>query len=264
MTLAEAKTSPFVFNGREVHAFNGSDGKPWFWAADVCRELEIKNISDAVASLDGDEKGLATADTPGGSQQVRIINEPGMWSLVLRSRKPEAKAFKRWITHEVIPVLRVHGAYSIPGQRQSPVLPSRRELAQMVIEVEDALAASEQKVAKLEPKAAYVDRVILVEGDLSVRDTAQILKRDHGLDVGEHRLFARLREWKWIGADRRPYQRYIECGWLSVKEQSYEHPKTGERTAASPQVRVTARGRLEIHQRLAAGQTALELESGAL
>ena len=91
------------------------DGEPWFVAADVCKALEINNNRDAISRLDDDEKGVVLTDTPGGKQNTTIINEPGLYTLVLGSRKPEAKAFKRWITHDVIPSLRKNGAY-IMGQ----------------------------------------------------------------------------------------------------------------------------------------------------
>ena len=87
------------------------DGEPWFVAADVCKALELGNPSMTVERLDDDEKGISTIDTLGGKQRMAIINEPGLYSLVITSRKPEAKAFKRWITHEVIPAIRKHGAY---------------------------------------------------------------------------------------------------------------------------------------------------------
>ena len=91
------------------------DGEPWFVAADVCRALGLGNSSMAVSKLDDDEKGVITSDTLGGKQEMSTINEPGLYSLILRSRKPEAKAFKRWITHEVIPAIRKTGGY-IAGQ----------------------------------------------------------------------------------------------------------------------------------------------------
>lgn len=87
------------------------DNEPWFVAADVCRALELSNNRMAVDRLDEDEKGVSSIDTLGGEQTVAIINEPGLYTLVLGSRKPEAKAFKRWITHEVVPSIRKHGAY---------------------------------------------------------------------------------------------------------------------------------------------------------
>lgn len=90
------------------------DGEPWFVAADVCRAIEIANSRDAVAKLDDDEKGVGSTDTLGGKQKMQIVNEPGLYSLVLGSRKPEAKAFKRWITHEVIPAIRKTGSYQKP------------------------------------------------------------------------------------------------------------------------------------------------------
>ena len=91
------------------------DGEPWFVAADVCRALSIGNNRQALSYLDEDEKGVITSDTLGGKQKLNTVNEPGLYSLVLRSRKPEAKAFKRWITHEVIPAIHRTGAYAVPG-----------------------------------------------------------------------------------------------------------------------------------------------------
>lgn len=87
------------------------DNEPWFVASDVCSGLEIKNSRDALSRLDDDEKGVALTDTLGGKQTVATINEPGLYTLVLSSRKPEAKAFKRWITHDIIPSLRKNGVY---------------------------------------------------------------------------------------------------------------------------------------------------------
>ena len=89
------------------------DGEPWFVAVDVCRALEIANSRDAVSRLDADEKNtLVLTDGIRGNPQKVIVNEPGLYALVLSSRKSEAKAFKRWITHEVIPSIRKHGLYA--------------------------------------------------------------------------------------------------------------------------------------------------------
>lgn len=94
----------------EFRVFN-RDGEPWFVLADVCRSLGIKNASDAAARLDDDEKGVAQIDTLGGSQKLRIINESGLYSLILRSEKPEAKRLKKWVTAEVLPSIRKTGGY---------------------------------------------------------------------------------------------------------------------------------------------------------
>jgi len=101
------------------------DGEPWFVAADVCRVLEIGNPSQALARLDDDEKSSirSTDVTPsGGNPNISIVNEPGLYALVLGSRKQEAKAFKRWITHEVIPTIRKHGAYMTPEKLEEALL----------------------------------------------------------------------------------------------------------------------------------------------
>ena len=105
----------------KVRTVNREDG-PWFVAADVCRALDVTNNRDAVARLDDDEKGVALIDTPGGEQEMSIISESGLYALVLSSRKPEAKAFKRWITHEVIPSIRKNGAYATSLDALSEVL----------------------------------------------------------------------------------------------------------------------------------------------
>ena len=89
------------------------DGEPWFVAKDVCEALAIKNNRDAMSQLEDDEKGVAITDTPGGKQELTTVNEPGLYSLILRSRKPEAKVFKHWITHRVLPSIRKTGAYAV-------------------------------------------------------------------------------------------------------------------------------------------------------
>lgn len=104
------------------------DGEPWFVAADVCRALGIENSRDAVSRLDEDEKGVAIADTLGGKQEMQVVSEPGMYSLIFASRKPEAKAFKRWVTHEVLPQIRKKGFYSaLVGDELIAFLTEHRE-----------------------------------------------------------------------------------------------------------------------------------------
>ncbi|MDR3152943.1 MAG: Bro-N domain-containing protein [Deltaproteobacteria bacterium] len=104
-------------------------GDPWFVAADVCRALGVGNASKALMALDEDEKGITTSNTLGGSQQMAIVSEPGLYSLILRSRKPAAKAFKRWVTHEVIPAVRSKGRYELPGLKQEVGLPTVEHMA---------------------------------------------------------------------------------------------------------------------------------------
>jgi len=115
-----------VFRANDNQGFRTlmRDGEPWFVLADVCRMLEIANSRDAATRLDDDEKARATFDTPGGPQPLLIINESGLWSLVLRSTKTEAKTFRKWITGTVIPTLRRTGSFSL-GQSKLPAFYAR-------------------------------------------------------------------------------------------------------------------------------------------
>ena len=122
------------------------DGEPWFVAADVCAALELGNVTRAVGGLDDDEKGLHTVKTPGGDQQLNVISESGLYSLILRSRKPEARPFKRWVTHDVLPALRKTGTYTVPE-----ALPARREREAdkpAVLRVEQYRAKRDRELAK--------------------------------------------------------------------------------------------------------------------
>lgn len=101
----------FSFEGRTSVATFEKNGEVWFSVADVCKALELKNPRQSVATLDAAEKGVITTDTLGGPQQVTIINESGLYSLIFRSRKPSAKRFKKWVTSVVLPSVRLHGGY---------------------------------------------------------------------------------------------------------------------------------------------------------
>ena len=98
----------------DLHVIQDAKGEPWFVAADVCKCLGIGNPRSSLALLDTDEKGVHTVDTPGGVQGMATVSEAGLYSLILRSRKPEARDFKRWVTHEVLPAIRRHGGYLTP------------------------------------------------------------------------------------------------------------------------------------------------------
>jgi prophage antirepressor-like protein len=113
---------PFGYGDYDIRTVR-IDGEPWFVAKDVCDVLEIQNVSQKVADLDEDERSMFNIGRQGG---VHVVNEPGLYSLILTSRKPEAKRFKRWITHEVLPALRKTGTYTLPDR----VKPIELQLAQ--------------------------------------------------------------------------------------------------------------------------------------
>lgn len=112
----------YSFNGQSIRVIQ-RDGNPWWIAADVCAALGLANTSKALDALDADEKGITSSDTLGGAQQVCIVNEAGLYSLIFRSRKAIAQHFRRWVTHEVLPSIRKTGAYSTQPSAAAPALP---------------------------------------------------------------------------------------------------------------------------------------------
>lgn len=166
----------FTYNNQGVRTVI-KDGQPWFVAKDVCDILEISNNRDAVSRLDDDEKGVDFTDTPGGSQQVIIISESGLYSLVLTSNKPEAKQFKRWITHEVIPSIRKSGSY---GQPMTHI-----RILQNAIQV---LAEQEQRMQAIESQVQTVNHRInnldLTNIDGTPRQRLSVMIRKYAYDNG--------------------------------------------------------------------------------
>jgi prophage antirepressor-like protein len=130
MTNSAFSLVPFEFEGRQIRVFTDERGEPWFIAADVCSTLAIGNVSQALSRLDADEKTLISNEgaSAGGPPSLNLINEPGLYALVLGSRKPEARRFKRWVTHEVLPTLRRTGHYAVPGMAPAPTaLPADKQ-----------------------------------------------------------------------------------------------------------------------------------------
>lgn len=223
------------------------DGEPWFVASDVASILELGNIRSSLALLDDDERGVHTVDTLGGPQSMTVISESGLYSLVLRSRKPEAREFKRWITREVIPTIRKTGSYS-----NTPALTEDQIVQQALTILVAKTATLEAKVQELEPAATAWDELAGAKGDYSVGDAAKMLARA-GVVTGPQRLFEQLAELHWIfrrGNAWVPYSTIVDMGYLASKPMSHEHPKTFERVIDPAQVRVTVRGIERLRVRL--------------
>lgn len=170
---------PFTFQGADVRTLV-IDGEPWWIASDVSSVLGYRMASDATRTLDEDEKGTHLVRTPGGDQNVTIVNEPGLYSLILRSRLDKAKAFKRWVTHEVIPSIRRTGSYSVAPQ--PPALPDLTTpqgvlaLAERLTETARQLVEADARIKELEPKALVHDTLMAAqEGDLLVRQAAKAI-----------------------------------------------------------------------------------------
>lgn len=202
------------------------DGEPWFVARDVCECLELGNPRTSIALLDEDEKGVHTMDTPGGQQEMSIVSEAGLYSLILRSRKPEAKAFKRWITHEVLPAIRRHGAYLTPDMVEKVISDPDtiiRLATDLKTEREKRIALEAQAEAD-RPKVVFAESIEVAKTSILVGEMAKLIKQATGYDIGQNRFFDWLRDSGYLhkgGSQRNmPTQRCIEAGWMEIKEGS--------------------------------------------
>ncbi|MGY1946542.1 phage antirepressor [Nocardia asiatica] len=161
--------TPFDYEGATVRTV-AVDGEPWFVLADLCKVLGIGNAADVRRRLD--EAGIDSIDirSSGQMRSFIIVSEPNMYEVVIRSDKPGAIAFRRWITAEVLPSIRKTGGYSMPA-----ALPDRKALALMVIEAEEAREVAEARVAELEPKADLADTYLIADGGARlVREAAKL------------------------------------------------------------------------------------------
>lgn len=233
----------------EVRTLN-IENEPWFVATDVCKALDIINSRDAVARLDDDEKNtVVLTDGIPGNPNKTVVNEPGLYTLVLGSRKPEAKAFKRWITHDVIPSIRKNGGYIAGQETLSPeeLMAKALLVAQKTIEEKNALLSRtsvELSAAKVEneimrPKAGYFDEVVDRNLLTNFRETAKEL----GIKPKSFVNF--LIEKKYIYRDKRgkllPYEDKND-GLFEVKECFNEKTQwAGTQTLVTPKGRETFR-----------------------
>ncbi len=217
---------PQVFSNDEfgsIRVMRGDDGEPWFVAKDVCDALGIR--TDTIRTiLDDDEVRETNPNTIGvaGGRKPLIVSEAGLYSLILKSRKPEAKRFKRWVTHEVLPALRRDGAYvASDGDEDDATLMARALLA-----AKRAIDRKDRRIAELEPKALFADAVSASDGTCLVGELAKMMTQA-GFPIGQNRLFALLRKDGYLGkggSNRNvPLQRYVEMGLFRVKETAVTH-----------------------------------------
>lgn len=224
------------------------DNEPWFVAKDVCDCLEINNSRQALSRLDDDEKNsVILNDGTAGNPEKSIVNEYGLYSLVLSSRKPEAKEFKRWITHEVLPSLRKYGTYSMNIPR---TLPDALKLYANEIEAHNQTKAllEEQK-----PKVLFADAVSASDTDILIGDLAKLLNQN-GHNIGQNRLFERLRNEGFLisrkgSSYNSPTQRAMELGLFRIKETAITH--ADGRTSINKTPKVTGKGQLYFINRYA-------------
>lgn len=258
----------FDFRGASLRTLTDKAGEPWFVAKDVCDILELGNTTNALRALDEDEKTNFTNCNvaQNGGRAPLIISEPGLYKLVMRSRKPEAKEFQRWVTHEVLPSIRRTGGYipTTDADDDMTILAKAVMIGQRTMEAQKQKIAEQQtRIVELEPKARFADAVAASDGTCLVGELAKML-RQNGMDIGQNRLFRLLQADGYLGksgSNRNvPTQRAMELGLFRIKETTVTHADGHTTVSRTP--KVTGKGQRYFIDRYW-GRTQPTLEAGA-
>ncbi|MFY4454760.1 phage antirepressor [Bifidobacterium pseudocatenulatum] len=261
----------FDFRGAALRTLTDEAGEPWFVAKDVCDILGMSNPSMAVTALDKDEVAQIDPKDYLGSenrsnQAVNIVSEPGLYKLIMRSRKPEAKEFQRWVTHEVLPQIRKTGGYipATDADDDMTILAKAVMIGQRTMEAQKRKIASQQsRIVELEPKARFADAVAASDGTCLVGELAKML-RQNGMDIGQNRLFRLLQADGYLGksgSNRNvPTQRAMDLGLFRIKETTVTHADGHTTVSRTP--KVTGKGQRYFIDRYW-GRAQPTLEAGA-
>jgi anti-repressor protein len=222
------------------------NGEPWFVAKDVCEVLELTNPTVVISRLDSDE--VTKFNLGGLSGETNIVNEAGLYTLILGSRKPEAKQFKRWITHDVIPSIRKHGAYMTDDFIEK-TLHDPDYIIGVITALKDEKQkriAAEQTVEKQKPKVLFASAVETSDSSILVGELAKILKQN-GVEIGQKRLFEWLREKGYLIRKKgeefnNPTQRSMELGLFEITKRTINNPDGSVRVTRTP--KVTGKGQI--------------------
>lgn len=233
---------PFQFESHEVRALT-INGEPWFVLGDLANVLEIREVSRLASRISDDLRQThPIPDRMGRTQNTTIVNEAGMYEVVLRSDKPEAVAFRRWLTTEVLPAIRKHGGYLTPEKVEEALLNP-----DTIIKLATELKTERAKRAELElqaradkPKVIFADAVSASHGTILVGELAKIM-RGNGIEIGQQRLFQWMRENGYLirrkGSDwNMPTQYAMERGWFEIKETAITHSDGHVTISKTPKV----------------------------
>lgn len=257
--------TPFDFHGHNVRVLTDEQDEPWFIAKDVCDILETRT-DNLKAILEEDELSTINPYSIGvaqnGGHNPLIISEAGFYKLVLRSRKPVAKEFQRWVTHEVLPSIRKHGAY-MTELTVERILSDPDTLIRLATDLKherEARKQAERQVKVLAPKAQALDDFTSVKTTRKISVAAKIL-RNHGVRITETGLRQWMAENGWIFRSEGHWEAYakaLDNGWLWMREYgTYGTRSNGERFAYPPQVRITRKGMEALHRKLFTFEDAL-------
>lgn len=257
-----------VFNHREFGTLRGVeiDGESWLVGKDVAERLGYERGSKAVVDhVDEEDRMMVDGETQSqfgielGQRGGWLINESGLYSLVLGSKLPNAKKFKRWVTSEVLPAIRKHGGY-LTAEKVEEALLNPDVLIRLATELKDereARRALESKVAEDAPKVMFAKAVEQAENSILVGDLAKLIKQN-GTDIGQKRLFERLRADGYLGTRgenyNMPTQRAMEMQLFRISERTINNPDGSVRLTRT--VKVTGKGQVYFINRYAGGARA--------
>jgi len=253
---------PFDFKGTPVRTVTYETGLTWWVLSDVCKVLGLTTPARVAERLDVDEKGVSQIHTPGGDQDMTIVNESGLYNVILRSDKPEAREFKRWVTHEVLPSIRQHGGYMAGQESMSPEQMTLAAMSWLKSKVDEQA----QQIAVMAPKARALDDFTDTRSSYSVNEASKLLV-NAGVSIGQKSLFELMRDLKWVFRRESHWianQDRINLGHLMMRAYQGNGTKSdGSRFDFAPQVRITRKGLILLHQRLTTQQFNLELEGAS-
>lgn len=233
-----------------LRVIRGDDGEPWFVAMDVARALGLRDADRITRRLDLCDFHTLSRGTSGLSRDMQIINESGLYCAVLASKKPEAKAFKRWVTSEVLPSIRRTGGYMVAGADETPEQLMARALKvadDTIRRVKLRNEALEAEAESMRPKAVFADAVAASDTTILVGELAKILAQNGVRDMGQNRLFAWMRENGYLVARKgtdynMPTQRSVELGLFRIKETAITH--ADGHTSISKTVKISGKGQM--------------------
>lgn len=235
----------FKFEGNEVRTLKIND-EPYFVGKDVAEILGYSNTRKALqdhVDLEDKKDGVTIRDSIGRSQRPTIITESGLYSLILSSKMPNAKRFKRWVTSEVLPAIRKHGAY-MTDEKAFDVVNNKNGLADLLQQAADQLKSKDIQIEEMKPKARFADSVTASKSTILIGELAKII-RGNGVDIGANRLFRWMREHGYLinrkGSDwNMPTQRAMNQGLFKIKETTINH--SDGTTSISKTTKVTGKG----------------------
>lgn len=241
----------FNFNGQEVRTVT-INNEPYFVGKDVAEVLGYAKARNAIASHvdDEDKKDAPIQGDLGGTQMMTIINESGLYSLILSSKLPKAKEFKRWVTSEVLPTIRKHGMYATDELLDNPDFAIAT--LQKLKEEREAKKQLEAQIEADRPKVIFSDAVSASHTSILVGEFAKIM-RQNGADMGQNRMFAWLRENGYLisrkGSDRNmPTQKSMELGLFEIKETTINHSDGHISISKTP--KITGKGQLYFTEKI--------------